>query len=93
MSFEFNLSQQVIDLMTQLQSKDKQLLLELNKKIKQIIDCDEYTINHYKNIRYNLSDYKCVHIGKSFVLLSSVDIQNNKIYFVKFNHHDKIYPR
>jgi YafQ family addiction module toxin component len=92
-SFEFKLSDNLKDLMRQLQFKDKQLLLELNKKIKQIISEDKSTINHYKNLRYGLSDYKRVHVGKSFVLLFSVDLENNTIYFVKFEHHDKAYKR
>lgn len=93
MVFEFNLSQQVIEIMSQLQAKDKQLLFELNKKIKQIIASDNETINHYKNLRYGLSDYKSVHIGKSFVLLFSVNFKNNAINFIKFDHHDKIYKK
>ena len=59
----------------------------------QIIDCDKETINHYKNLRYGLSDYKRVHIGKSFVLLFFVNFENNIINFIKFDHHDKIYKR
>ena len=93
MVFEFNLSQQVIEIMSQLQVKDKQLLFELNKKIKQIIASDNETINHYKNLRYGLSDYKRVHIGNSFVLLFSVNFKNNIINFIKFDHHDKIYKK
>jgi len=58
MTFQFTISEELKEVMKKLQSKDKQLLLELNKKIKQIINCDEYTINHYKNLRYGLSDYK-----------------------------------
>jgi len=93
MTFQFTISEELKEVMKKLQSKDKQLLLELNKKIKQIINCDEYTINHYKNLRYGLSDYKRVHIGKSFILAFSVDIKNNRIIFDRLEHHDKAYKR
>jgi YafQ family addiction module toxin component len=93
MVFQFSISEDLKEIMKKLQSKDKQLLLELNKKIKQIIDCDKETIRHYKNLRYGLSDYKRTHIGKSFVLAFSVDIQNNRIIFDRLEHHDKAYKR
>lgn len=93
MPFISILSDDLKDVLKKLYSKDKQLFLELQKKMNQIIDCDKYTINHYKNLRYGLSDYKRVHIGKSFVLAFSVDIANNLIIFEKLEHHDKAYKR
>ncbi|HNW05802.1 MAG TPA: addiction module toxin RelE [archaeon] len=91
MTFASNLSNELKETIKKLYSKDKKLFLELQKKINLIISCDKETINHYKNLRYGLSDYKRVHVGKSIVLLFSVDVQNNTVYFVKFDHHDKIY--
>lgn len=44
----------------------------MNKKIKQAIASDEFTIGHYKNLRHDLSGYKRVHVGKSFVLMFKV---------------------
>jgi YafQ family addiction module toxin component len=93
MSFTIILSDELKEIIKKLSSKDKQLVLELNKKMLQIMNCDRETINHYKNLRSGLSDYKRVHVGKSFVLLFSVDLTNNIIYFVKFAHHDKIYKK
>lgn len=93
MTFTLNLSDELKETIKKLYSKDKKLFLELQKKINQIVSCDKETINHYKNLRYGFSDYKRVPVGKSFVLLFSVDVQNNTVYFVKFDHHDKIYKR
>ncbi|MFA5746155.1 MAG: addiction module toxin RelE [archaeon] len=93
MPFNSVLSEELKETIKRLYSKDKQHFTELNKKMLQIVDCDRETINHYKNLKYNSSDYKRVHIGKSFILLFSVDIQNNIIYFAKFEHHDKAYKR
>jgi mRNA-degrading endonuclease RelE of RelBE toxin-antitoxin system len=93
MPFTTILSDELKEIIKKLYSKDKQFFLELNKKMLQIMDCDKDTINHYKNLKYDYSDYKRVHVGKSFVLLFSVDLYNNIIYFVKFAHHDKIYKK
>lgn len=93
MTFTSILSDELKETIKKLYAKDKKLFLELQKKINQIVSCNKETINHYKNLRYGLSDYKRVHIGKSFVLLFSVDLQNNTVYFVKLDHHDKIYKR
>ena len=65
----------------------------INKKIKQIINCDENSINHYKNLRFNLKDSKRVHIDKSFVLTFRVNLDKNFILFTDFDHHDKIYKK
>lgn len=74
-----------------LSKKDSFLAEALNKKIKQICSCDNELIDHYKNLRHDLSDYKRVHITKSFVLLFKVNKKQNKIYFYKLDHHDNIY--
>lgn len=93
MSFTTTLSDELKEIIKKLYLKDKQLFLELNKKMLQIMDCDKETINYYKNLRHDYSNYKRVHIEKSFVLLFSIDLKNEIIYFVKFDHYDKIYKK
>jgi len=46
---------------------------------------------HYKNLRYDLKDYKRVHIDKSFVIIFTVDLTLKKVEFLDLDHHDKIY--
>ncbi|MBU0760810.1 MAG: hypothetical protein KJ858_03910 [Nanoarchaeota archaeon] len=46
-----------------------------------------------KNLRYDLSEFKRVHIEKHFVLTFKVSIRDNFILFVDFDHHDNIYKR
>ena len=89
--FDFDITDELKDVMIKLQKKDKTRLSILNKKIKEIITSNHITINHYKNLRHNLSNYKRVHIDKSFVLLFSVNKEKNHILFVKIKHHDEIY--
>jgi len=91
MPFEFALSDELKAEIIVLAKKDKTITEAINKKIKQIIQSDEFTINHYKNLRHDLSEYKRVHILKSFVLLFKVYKNKNFILFDKFGHHDEIY--
>jgi YafQ family addiction module toxin component len=89
--FSFNLSDELKLKIRKLLKKDKKKVEMINRKIKEIINCDENSIQHYKNLRYDLKEYKRVHIDKHFVLTFKVDIQNNFILFADFDHHDKVY--
>ncbi|MFT4343288.1 MAG: type II toxin-antitoxin system RelE family toxin [Candidatus Woesearchaeota archaeon] len=91
--FDFDISDELKEVMIKLQKKDKNRLLIINKKIKEIISSNSTTIDHYKNLRHNLSNYKRVHIDKSFVLLFSVNKEINHILFVKLKHHDEVYTK
>ena len=91
--FDFNLSDELKLIIKKLIKKDKKKVEIINKKIKEIINSDKESIQHYKNLRYDLKDYKRVHIEKSFVLVFKVDIPNNFILFVDFDHHDRIYKK
>ncbi|MDO8428413.1 MAG: addiction module toxin RelE [Candidatus Diapherotrites archaeon] len=91
MPFSFGLSEELKDQLKILAKRDQKITEALNKKIKEIINSDEFTIDHYKNLRYGLSDYKRVHIAKSFVLLFKVFKKENFSLFDRFDHHDNIY--
>jgi YafQ family addiction module toxin component len=89
--FNFDLSDKLKIILKKLQKKDLKKTEAINKKIKEIISCNEETISHYKNLRYDLKEFKRVHIDSSFVLIFKVEIKNNFILFVDFAHHDKVY--
>ena len=89
--FDFDLSDELKFIIKKLSKKDRKKVEIINKKIKQIINCDEESINHYKNLRYNLREFKRVHIDNHFVLTFKVDLKNNFILFTDFAHHDDIY--
>ena len=57
------------------------------KKINEILNCSD--INHYKNLKNKLKQYKRVHLNKSFVMLFFE--KKNTIYFDSYEHHDKVY--
>lgn len=88
MSFEYILSDELEAVLARLTKRDRQLALAVVKEIEQIAALDEETINHFKNLRGNLSDYKRAHIG-SFVLMFKVS--GDRIVFDKLLHHDEVY--
>nr|AQS33126.1 hypothetical protein [uncultured archaeon] len=71
--------------------KDHKKVEIINKKIKEIIQNDSISIDRYKNLRYDLKQYKRVHIDRHFVLTFKVDKQNEHILFIDFDHHDRVY--
>jgi len=75
-------------ILLKLEMKDKQLCENLVNKINEVLNSPD--VEHYKNLKHELSDYKRVHIGH-FVLVFRYDKMNNIIYFTDFDHHDKIY--
>ena len=91
--FNFDLTDELKLIIRKLVKKDKKKVEIINKKIKEIINSNKDSINHYKNLRHDLSDYKRVHIDRSFVLVFKVDLFNNFILFVDFDHHDKVYKK
>lgn len=89
--FEFDLSDELQFKLDKLLKKDKKKVEIINKKIREIINNDITTIDRYKNLRYNLSEYKRVHIDKHFVLIFKVNKKENLILFADVDHHDTIY--
>ncbi|MEA3342702.1 MAG: type II toxin-antitoxin system RelE/ParE family toxin [archaeon] len=64
--------------------KDKILLERLHKKMDGILENPE----HYPPKKYNLKNKRSAHIG-SFVILFEID--DDKLIFLKFRHHDYVY--
>jgi len=91
MTFEFSFSDELKETTLFLERKNKVTLEIMNKKIKQIISCDEFSIEHYKNLKFPLNAFKRVHIDKSFVLLFQVFKKEKHILFIKIKHHDDVY--
>lgn len=73
--------------LAQLAKKDRVQFEKILSKIDEIIV--EGDVNHYKNLKRPMQQYKRVHVYSSFVLLFTV--QKNKIIFADYEHHDYIY--
>lgn len=88
MTFSVIISDDVEKTLSKLKRKDKKTFKAFQRKILQIASSDKTTIQHFKNLRKPLQDFKRVHI-KSYVLLFRID--NDTILIEAFNHHDNIY--
>ena len=84
---EFLIEEKLKRKLKKLCKKDKPLYNVIIKKIKEILICKD--LNHYKNLKNPLQEFKRVHIKKSFVLLFK--IKQNKIVFYSLNHHNSVY--
>ena len=93
MPFDYDFSDKLKALIPKLVRKDRRRTDIIYKKVKQIINSDENTIEHYKNLRYSQKNEKRVHIDKSFVLTFKYVKEKKFILFLDFDHHDNIYKK
>lgn len=93
MPLDYDFSEKLKGIIESLRRKDPVRADILYKKVKQIVNSDEETIEHFKNLRYDLKDQKRVHIDKSFVLTFKYDKAKKFILFLDFDHHDNIYKK
>ncbi|MCK5233887.1 MAG: addiction module toxin RelE [Candidatus Aenigmarchaeota archaeon] len=70
--------------------KDFALFKSLVRKINQIGCMDTNSIEHFKNLRHDLSHLKRIQVG-SFVLVFRV--KEDIVIFEDFDHHDRIYKK
>lgn len=85
---EYEIKLYLQKILKKLSKKDSQLYEQVLKKIDEIIN--SYNVESYKNLRYDLKEFKRVHVGH-FVLVFKFDKSTNKISFENFDHHDNIY--
>lgn len=88
--YRYSISDTLQKVLKKIFKKDKVRYETTLNKIQEIINSNPY---HYKNLRYNLKDYKRVHINSHFVLIFRVDEKNKVIYFEYLAHHDDVYIR
>jgi len=93
LTFNFSLSDELKAVLGKAAKRNPELTWAVFKKIEQITQLnDETTIDHFKNMRHDLSDYKRVHVG-SFVLFFKVYRKEKFILFDRLEHHDDAYKR
>jgi len=90
MSRPYKTSKELDRILIKLQKKDKQLYENLLNKMEEIRDSAD--VEHYKNLRYDLKEFKRAHVGH-FVLVFKFDKMNNLVLFSDFDHHDNIYKK
>ena len=73
--------------LTKLSKKDRKQMEIISRKVDEILSSPQ----HYKNLRAPLQHLKRVHIGKSHVLVFSVDETTHVVTLEDYDHHDSIY--
>ncbi len=86
---KFSIENKLFERIKKISKKDKDMYNILFKKIKEIVNSTD--LNHYKNLRKPLQEFKRVHIKSSFVLIFKYDYSKDRIVFYDLDHHDKIY--
>ncbi|MFH1710982.1 MAG: addiction module toxin RelE [Nanoarchaeota archaeon] len=90
MPYNYRTSKNLDRILEKLFKKDKSTYEQLMKKIEEVINSP--SVEHYKNLRYDLSDKKRVQVGH-FVLVFKFNKTENLIEFDDFDHHDVIYKK
>ena len=88
---EFEVSIKLKKILKKLVKKDRLRYEATLKKIDEI--CSNPDIGHYKNLSYNLKEFKRVHILSHFVLIFKFDKKTKKVKFEDLQHHNDIYKR
>ncbi len=83
---KFEIKPELYKKLVKLSKKDKKSYEAVMRKIDEVVNSS--SVEHYKNLRYNMKDSKRVHMGH-FVLVFSYD--KDFISFEDYDHHDNIY--
>ncbi|HOI18655.1 MAG TPA: addiction module toxin RelE [Candidatus Woesearchaeota archaeon] len=86
---EFSIEEDLKKNLSKISKKDKILYNAIMKKIEEILTCED--VNHYKNLKKPLQDFKRVHVKSSFVLTFKYIESEDKVVFYRLKHHDDIY--
>lgn len=87
----FSIENSLKKTVSKISKKDKVMYEALMNKMNEILTCQD--VNHYKNLKKPLEDFKRVHIKGSFVLLFKYLQSEDKVVFYDLDHHDTVYKR
>ncbi len=87
----YELSDHLKKVLAKLLKKDKVKYESIFKKVEEILTCED--VEHYKNLRKPLQEFKRVHIDTNFVLTFEYDKTTDEVIFYDFDHHDNIYKK
>ena len=86
---EFSIEDNLNKKLNKLSKKNNVMYSSVMKKFEEILTCEG--VNHYKNLKKPLQDFKRVHIRSSFVLIFKYIESDDKVIFFDVDHHDTIY--
>jgi len=84
--YEFDASDGFLLILKNTQKQNPQLYERIKKKIRQILE----EPHHYKELRNALKGCCRSQVG-SFVLVFEIIESEKTVYFINFDHHDKVY--
>lgn len=87
---KFIVEKKLEEILSKIERKNKSLYEQLKNKMNEIINNSD--IEHYKNLRHDLKDFKRVQVGH-FVLIFKYDKRHDMVIFEDFDHHDNIYKK
>lgn len=87
MMYALALRESVDKLFSKLTKKDPKQMRMVDKKLKQILE----NPHHFKPLRAPMQHLRRVHVGKSFVLIYSIDEKNKTVVVEDYAHHDEVY--
>ena len=88
---KFDIEKKLHKILKKLYKKNKERFEIIWKKIKEIVN--NPLIEHYKNLKSPLQNFKRFHINKNFDLKFKYDKVNDKLFFYDYDHHDNIYKK
>ncbi len=86
---KFLIDESLQKILTKLYKKEKDMYESVMKKMDEILTCSD--VNHYKNLRRPMQEFKRVHIKSSFVMIFKYNQKEDSIIFYDLDHHDNIY--
>ena len=87
--FSYNVSDELKKKLKKIAKKDKILARNFYRKLQEIINRDEKTINSYKNLKSPMNEYKRIHLTGNYILL--FEVIKNHILFIDIKHRDEVY--
>ena len=88
---EFDVEEKLKKILSKLKKKDPHRYKIIKKKILEILE--SYGVEHYKNLKKPLQEFKRVHINSSFILTFKYLKEKDFVAFYDFDHHDNIYKK
>lgn len=89
MRFKDDYSEHLTRILKKLKKKNPKQYGIICKKRDEVL----HNPTRYKNLRYDMSDRKRIHIDKHFVLVFKIDLNDKVVKFLDYDHHDRIYKK
>jgi mRNA-degrading endonuclease RelE of RelBE toxin-antitoxin system len=87
--YEYEIKPSLLKKLKKIKNKDIKSYSNILNKINEIIS--SLDIDHYKNLKKPLQDFKRVHVNSHFILTFSFHKEKHLIEFVDYRHHDDAY--